>query len=702
MKKLVYTWISVLLLISFSGISSCTDEKDSLSPSHVTENTAEIAFLLGIPQSMQITTRGETGTVPENKTDDIYVLVFDKGTQKLIAKSKGKNISVASGAENNNKVTFKATLPVGTEYTFMVLANAANYLSEIEVGLMPEKKKEDVLALVVTETGKWDISSTIPMWSEEDLNLTATSTPSFELTRMLARINVEVNLRDVSPGVPAGNFELTSIRYYNYNTAGALVPDRDKYDFTENAVLTATLPVSPGTQTGSALVYDGGDITGKTFCKEKIYIFEASHNGNADNTEWINNPCLVIGGQFRTSEGVWLDETFYRVDFIKKDNTDPGNVQDIWLSILRNFTYNVVITEVSGSGFPEPEIAVKSVPINMEANILEWNESDMGEIVFDGTFYLSVSRDRFTVGRGEVNNERESNRLDVKTDYIYQNDVNHINSGWYVEKYVDEADGTTPVDWLKLNPEKGVPNDRVKAYFTYEENTTSTSRTAIVWIAADRLRYPVYVTQGVSSIEIVDPAHGDIPLSELKLVVPVGGMQSEQERFKVVWAPAYQAVSIEQTSPKDWAPFEPDWLTPNPSPSWTLTGTGVQEYQVTAPAVSPALIEQDPFYEKESVYTFTVTDGTESHTAAITPHQIYYNLVVDMFTYRLDGNNYNINVRSNAEWIITDIEEWIHNKPPSSTPSTLSMLDLKPSDNLRIGTAGGSDVLGEACTVYGS
>lgn len=476
MKRTVNIYI--YLLLNAILIMSCVDENTYKVTGPASGNMAEIPFLLDIPQTMQVSTRTkEAGTIPENGVNNIYVLVFDKSTQKLVTKAKGKGLSIIQGSNNNNKISFKATLPVGKEYNFIVLANAENKLAGIDVGMNPEIEKPDVMNLVVSELNKWDSSSpTIPMWGEKNLNLTASSTPSFDLTRMLARINVEIQLGEISPGVAKDNFKLTSVHYYNYNTAGALVPDIDNYDSSENKFITPTIPVSPGTKIGEALIYNGEDIIDEKICNQKIYVFEAAHNGNTytspvNNSDWINNPCLVIGGQYKTSDGTWLDETFYRIDFIKKDKADPGNIKDVWLSVTRNFSYNITITDVSGSGFPAPGIALTSAPVNMEANILEWNESDMGEIVFDGTFYLSVSRDKLNIGQAGVNEKKEENVLYVKTDYVYMSDRAHVNSGWYVEKYVDAGDETTPVTWLKLNPEKGAPDDRVEAYFTYESSS---------------------------------------------------------------------------------------------------------------------------------------------------------------------------------------------------------------------------------------
>ena len=713
MKKFNHTLKSALVAIGLFTLAACTFEEEIDYPTTTGTGTADITFLADMPASKEVSTRA-TGSIKENKINDIYVLVFDKTTSELKYKAKGKNLAVATSAVNDNKVTFKATLPVGIEYTFMVLANAESKLGGIDVGMNPKKTKSDVMKLTAQQLSKWDASSpAIPMWGEKDLTLTASSTPNFSLTRMLARINVDINLKETAPGsgVTKDNFRLTSVRYYNYNTSGALVPDLSNYDAATEQAKNPTIPAAPGTKVGSALLYNGTDIDNQKECKEKIYVFEAEHNGSSytspnGNDDWIDNPCLVIGGEYKTDAGTWLGETFYRIDFIRKDKTNPNNIKDVWLSLLRNWSYNVVVTEVSGSGYDDPDVALKSAPINMEAQVIDWNDRDMGEIVFDGMFYLSVSQDEFEFQRNEVKAEQEDNIVYIKTDYVYNNDKNDAKSGWKVERYehIGGKEMTSTEQWLTLVPESGKPDVREKAYFTYETNPEDTNREANVWIRAGRLRYKIHVVQRVISLDIVDPAANDAPIEELTFVVPVGGSpQPQPQQFKVNWTPISQGVSITSESKETWNPFEPQWLTPDPaSGGWSIpAGSGTQIYSVQPPAVDNTAIERDPFYEKETTYYFEVNNGGDSEKKGIKLHQIFYNIIVDTYAYLLDGKTYTLNVRSNTDWKITKIEEWLFNTdpstlPPNQQPAQPVLLNLNAYDNLRVGTTGGPNISGES------
>lgn len=717
MKKIIHILRYMLPTIGVLAVMSCTRDELDITPVIIPqEGTAEVSFMADLPSAIEVSTRGEVGTVPENTISDVYVLAFEtSGSKDLVYKAKGRSLAVVSGSENNNRVTFKATLPVGKAYTFMVLANAESKLGGIAVGASPAKTKADVLALTQTLAAgsKWNSTSpAIPMWGEQELTLSGSSSPVFVLTRMLARVNVEFNPKEVG-GITPENFRLASVRYYNYNTAGTLVSAEGNYTASGNdvTVTAPTIPASPGTQTGGALVYDSGDITAEKSCKNKIYIFEAAHNGNTYNTPsgnsaWINNPCLVVGGQYSPDNGAtWGATTYYRIDFIRKDLTDPDNPADVWLSVLRNFSYNVTITLVSGDGYGDPDVALKSAPINMEANVLDWKEGGMGEIVFDGVFYLSVSHDEFVLQRNASDVKGEDNVVYIKTDYVYNNDPASTKSGWKVDRY-ESIDGTVMSEqerWLELVPSRDDPDVRTEAYFKYETNEGTANREAYVWIAAGRLRYRIHVVQRVLSLDIVDPNIAGLPpITEMRFVVPRTGDRTHEPRpFQVRWTPIGEDVTITGESPQSWNPFEPDWLSPNPeTQGWTITGgQGTLLYTVQPPAVTDAELGLDPFYERETTYYFEVDNGNDSEKKGINLHQIYYNIIVDTYTYRLDGKTYTLSVRSNADWKITKIEEWLYNTDPATLapgeqPTSPVMLQLNTYDNLKVGTTGGPNTSG--------
>lgn len=714
MKHILHIFRYILPVVTALAVISCIhDELEAIPVGTQQEGTAEVSFMADLPNVIEVSTRGEVGLVPENTISDIYVLVFKtSGNKDLVYKAKGRNLEITS-TPDNNRATFKATLPVGSEYTFMVLANAESKLGGIAVGASTAKTKADVLKLTQTlDAGsKWDSTSPpIPMWGEQNLTLAASSAPVFVLTRMLARVNVEFKPKEVN-GTTLNNFRLASVRYYNYNTAGTLVAAEENYtvDGTNVTATDPTIPVTPGTRLGEALIYTDGDIADKKSCKNKIYIFEAAHNGKTYNTPpgnnaWINNPCLVVGGQYSPDNGsTWGGVTYYRIDFIRKDLTSQDNPADVWLSVLRNFSYNVTITQVSGDGFDDPEVALKSAPINMEANVLDWREGGMAEIVFDGVFYLSVSQDEFVFQRNGSDVKSDENTVFIKTDYVYNNDKNSSKSGWTVDRYenINGMEMSESEQWLTLVPASGKPDIRTEAYFTYKTNTELTNREAYVWIAAGRLRYRIHVVQRVTSLDIVDPDDSDAAITEIRFVVPrTGSYTAEPRHFKVLWTPIERNVRITSETAQSRNPFEPVWLDPNPETGqgWQIIGgAGTKLYTVQPPTVTNEQLKIDPFYERETTYYFNVDNSTDSEKKGILLHQIYYNIIVDTYNYSLDGKTYSINVRSNTDWKITKIEEWLYNSDPATLQlSSPIMLQLSTYDNLKVGSTGGPNLSGES------
>lgn len=715
----IFSILAGVIILMTSCVIDQTLIDEPIGPPIDGNGMTEVSFMAEVPSPRVVKTRAVVGTVPENTIDNVYVLVFKTGTDgDLVYKGPGRNlkVSTAAGVENKNRVTFTATLPVGATYDFIVLANAGDLLSGINVS-DGNKKKSDVMALVKSLAAgtKWTVDATegtmapIPMWGEvKNKQLTTGAAIGFSLTRMLARVNVEYNPTNTTA---PKNFKLSSVRVYNYSTKGAVVPDTELLAEVEpTPVDDEAADKGYGKQTGSALVYT--DITDDESCENLIYLFEAYHvakyGAGATSDDWIDNPCLVIGGKWSPDGTNYpANDTYYRVDFVKKDpGEDP--TKDEWYDIVRNFSYNVTITDVSGEGYGDPDVALKSAPFNITANVLSWDERNMEKVVFDGVFYLSVNRDEFLLQRHGANAllEDESNAVKIKTDYVTNNDPTDAASGWHVAKI--DYTGGTGTGWLALSPNKRPsgwePDDVDNAFFTFEDNPGPNNRTATVWIKAGRLEYPIFVEQKILSLDILD--ENDDPIEDMVFDIRRGGLNTapDPQDFWVNWTPIGEDVSIEMETPRVGFAFEPQHLSPNPDlvQNWSITThTGSQKYTVTPPAITDQDLSRDALYDRETTYWFEVENNGDVERKGITIHQVYYNLVVDTYGYRLDGGTYTMTARSNAEWVITNIEEWVYNKEPGTYPG-LKLLDRRPYDNLWVGTTGGPHRIGEsvAFTTY--
>ncbi len=463
----------VLCMVFALALMYCTVDTVQDGPSR---GMAKISLIAHMPEAMTLQTRGETGTAAENAITDIHILLFDKNGGELVHKEKGKNLSVADGAENGNSVIFNATLPIGKEYVAMVLANAENDLLHITSGSV----RADVLALVreLPAGERWNPAHMpIPMWDERVVSLTASSTPVFYLTRMLARVNVEY-VEDMPP------FRLTEVRVYNYNAAGMIVPDAERNMTGEEALRRAiapTLPPDPATQQGQALEYEVAD---NRTCLNKIYLFEAAYRGTYSdgNDDWMDNPCLIVGGKYDSDrDGNFIEEptSWYRIDFIRERT---------WASILRNFSYNITISSVGGPGYRDPQVALTSAPLNIDAEVLIWNDAEIDHIVDDGQYILGVNSNLLELPAAAQGPTGKNNILKITTDHPH---------GWRASAWGDRS-CTLPSGWLSIDPsESSGPGDATPAdvHLIAPANDTGGDRTAWVRIEAGRLLYIVEVVQ---------------------------------------------------------------------------------------------------------------------------------------------------------------------------------------------------------------
>ena len=741
------------ILASTLLLTSCIFDAERPRPQEPEEwpegSVAEISFMADMPGPGVMATRS-IGSVAENLVEDIHILAFEKtGTEKLVYKAKAKGLAVSTDPDvvKGNRVKFKATLPVGTAYNFMILANVGDMLSGITISGSTPSTRADVLKLTksLTTGTKWSVDQEeetmdkIPMWGEirDDQPLTASSTPTFKLTRMLARVNV---LYRPESTTATSDFRLTSIRVYNTSTVGAVAPAFANWDTDDEIITGATQPYGsdgygiPDYENPVPLVYTGDDIIDFDTCQDLIYLFETPHNQStymspANNSNWINNPCLVIGGKYSPDGTSWpAKDTYYRVDFIKKTTNQQSEPVDEWLSVLRNFSYNITITEVINDGYETPEIALKSAPLNMKANILPWNESNMNKVIFDGVFYLSVSKDSFLfprLGTMTKDTARETNVVRIKTDYLVGSDRTDPESGWHVDRIV-VADTNTPIDWdLALvpmgKPSGWKPDDVNEAYFTFGDNPGPTDRKADVWIKAGRLEYKIRVVQKIMSLDVLDMGNNDLPEETMTFILPDAGTNGMETRpFKVMWTPAGQPVTITGRNMAN-AAFEPEWITggpafPAPLPFGStntpaegeipsqLSAVGEQNFVVQPVAVTAQELIDDPFYETNTTYYFAVKNLGETLIDSVSMRQIHYDIKGETIKYRLDGGTHTVTVRSNANWEIVSIEEHLYgSQTPTPRPldGTPIMIDFRYAyDNLKEGLHFGPNVNGTALAFH--
>ena len=302
----------------------------------------------------------------------------------------------------------------------------ANEPREIKTREFDGKTKQQILEsdqMKMNFTGKWptkeDSKYHIPMWGESDAQPINKGTRFnscaklaygntgqnrnnegvIHLVRALARVDVGVNFaEDPSSEKAAGdeNFKIMSVHVYRYATsmyvAGTQATAFNFADGRRNAIPHTPEGVKAA-ENKDRLVFTAETEEDAKGYVRNIYIPEIENKTKTKD----QRICLVIGGEYNKSG----KQTYYRVDFMRPKEETPGEVE--YLDILRNYRYRFNITKVAGPGTDTPEEALTTEPVNISVDVVVWDEGKIDKIVYDGQYYLAVSKDKFDFGKSEGN-----------------------------------------------------------------------------------------------------------------------------------------------------------------------------------------------------------------------------------------------------------------------------------------------------------
>jgi hypothetical protein len=194
------------------------------------------------------------------------------------------------------------------------------------------------------------------MWSEIADPITVeggvTISDIIPMMRMTAKIEVVVSSEAALAAVP---FTLTSVRLYNTNRRGRIVPKSNDIYIDNFKAVRPSLPDNINRVRGP-IIYSGtaaspGDFSQGEFgvdMPRAIYLFET-----AAQTDRLEQTVIVVGG----TRGTSTTQTFYRIDFM---NSDGSGYQDI----LRNYNYTITILSVSENGYPSADAAFAGESFN--------------------------------------------------------------------------------------------------------------------------------------------------------------------------------------------------------------------------------------------------------------------------------------------------------------------------------------------------
>lgn len=619
----------VLTAVLFLG-QACYRENTVYLPEE-REETENIVFSIALPSS-QMRTRDASDYEASISEVDMLVFEPDNGAFKYTAYP----YLLDPDPDPQGRLRYMVKLQKG-ECDIMLLANSGEYIrSSFPVGISPKTPREQIIkGLQMEMEGKWNITPgsdgyrDMPMWSirsgvhiNQTTNLKGEN--GFHLTRAFAKVNVEVKL----PEAEKNNFQLVDVRFYHYSSKGQLIPNSWEDDATHVKVPSL---VDNDKGIKGPLVFD--NITDNVKCQDEIYVLEAPAGVPSTHPAY---PCIVVGGYYKGQMG------YYRIDFANKtENTTT------YIPLLRNYSYEITITKVNSPGLPDPETAYESLPVNIEADVVGWEEKIIGDVYFDGHNYLCIDQGRYEFSKEERTQNSLDNRIYITTDY---------KDGWELDKIEYE----TGNNWLEfMGGNNGTPGGNPERWLRVSVNETGLPRSATVYITAGRIRGAIEVRQTArnkeAKLELNMYRDGRTPLRDGEWVNYNSDIWDVQScDFLLEWAPAEAQVEVRVTNPKtgySQMEFLNEGSVPSPGPITNPEG----KYQfdlMLKPFNTDNVKQQGQFsFPKQGIeYEFTVSYNGESITKRFSVTNKLKDLQATKLRVCRQQQFYYIDIKYNADW----------------------------------------------------
>lgn len=499
----------------------------------------ELEFALQVP-ALETSLR-QLSVAQEKQIDKITVLVFntdginDESQETFAYKATVKSTSPQADGTTLLRCGLKAT---ANKMRVVCVANHEFNTTDLE-GKTKQEIFEDTRMVKQFTTAGWKTDGTqlIPMWGESDAqavsrttkfnDCTATNANGvIHLVRALARIDVGINFDENKPADETAQggakFKIKSVNVYRY-AQSMYVTGTQALTFHLDG---ATRDPQPHTPTGMTVAADGAPLVftadaGVDSYVRNIYVPEIA-NKTKDKD---HRTCLVIGGYYNGSTKV----TYYRVDFITRRDGAPKDEITKQLDVLRNHRYRFNITKVAGPGTEKPEEALTTEPVNLTCDVTVWDEGKIDKIVYDGQYYLSVSKDKFHFGK-DATSENYTIRTNWPDGYkIVDKDGN--------EWAKTEADAKSKGTWAYFTAtgsQKEIDTDMTNTVNVLANaDGPRTIAPTELFVQAGRIKWPLKITQS-DKIELDIKIYESNSNGEYSPVNPINRLEVKQKDVKYV------------------------------------------------------------------------------------------------------------------------------------------------------------------------
>lgn len=495
---------------------SCTEELSSEAvPGGGGGKTgeSEVTLRLQVPGTATGRTRAITAD-DESKVDDLYILAFkvdpDNGSETFEYYVAAKQVTPTDGTGQS---TWTASLKVKEHnQTFVMVANALGTNSKVneqigdlvkegnsKVGLEKMEVLEgltETLSAHEIENGFDAANHALTMYGQTEpvkIGLDKTTTLTVALHRIVARVQVRFD----GNAAVAAKFSAQEVYLYNFNNRARVIPaflqETTDTDYEQTATIPDGAVLYPKTQDGTETVPTYAVTANKV--ENTIYLFEAAQPQLAtDEENHLKRPCIIVKGVY---EG---KSCYYRVDFAKH----PAKGDVTYMDIVRNHSYNITVTNVSGRGSDTAHEALKSKAANITASVIEWNDNTVGNIEFEGDRVLGIATKEYELMKaGGVRLQQVRATANLK---------------WTAKLYDVNADGTANTnsqpDWINFTDKDGTAQGGGKSvmqqgtnalqdvYFKVDINNALPERKAIMRFTAGTLSVDALVVQNRKEIPV--------------------------------------------------------------------------------------------------------------------------------------------------------------------------------------------------------
>ncbi|MCD7937084.1 MAG: fimbrial protein [Tannerellaceae bacterium] len=378
-------YITLLLTATLIFLSGCTEE---VVESIGKNNGQSISFEFFVPDATE-TTRATPVLTNESAIDDVYVFVFESGTNQLdqwVKASITTSANITTGTVTLNGVTHPAS-----QHKLVFLANVEDEIlsaagSSIIIG-MTYSAFASVLSTGITsiQTTGPAASFRFPMWGESGAvtlsgALDFTGSNAIQMLRSLAKIDVGVNLQSNGTATGLTEFKLTGITVSGVNNSALVIPAL--------ANIGSDGYVAGPTVAGSAIDVERTVADGQYGSLSSIYVPETYNNAT---TAEAARPYVILKGIYLGIDPANTIETFYRLDFVTGPDREP-------VDLMRNYSYTFNITEVHRAGYATLQDAINKLPVGLSYDFFPSNTAiQYLHFCYNDVGYLAAPSDVVTI-----------------------------------------------------------------------------------------------------------------------------------------------------------------------------------------------------------------------------------------------------------------------------------------------------------------